>query len=402
MKALAILPPDRWMEINLLDTLREHYCDDVQVFHYPGGMGRLGSRAWRTKRDELNEDLLGCARRLQSAGRLDFMFFIVYDDFLMASTAEQLRALRVPMVNYHVDMAFQWYRVIRTASYFDVLAVAQLTNVEHLRPYNSNIEWMPMAANPSFYSARASKVAGYQHDVSFVGSFNPYRRALLAACVQAGIKPVVFGRGWTSEAPIDYGFEWDWYKIVHDLRHYALPRWRAEGIQSLSGPIRRKIARRRSFQDLVGPDFQLPCRDEALPEIFRSSRVNLGFSDTGWHSTDDVVGSRNLQCRLRDFEVPMSGGFYLVQKAPDHGEYYKLGSEIETWSSADELCDKVQYYLQHQREAERIREAGKKRVLESHTWQHRFDRLFQRLHTGQTSPHVSHGLSPDVPAKIHA
>src|SRR5262245_58200779 len=397
MKALAILPPDRWIDINLLDTLREHYCDDIQVFHYPG-MGRLGSQAWREKRDELNADLLRCARRLRSAGRLDFMFFIVYDDFLMVNTAEQLRALRVPMVNYHVDMAFQWYRVIRTAPYFDVLAVAQLTNVEHLRPYNSNIEWMPMAANPSFYNARASKVAGYRYDVSFVGSFNPYRRALLATCVEEGIKPVVFGRGWRSDAPIDYSFEWDWYKIAHDLRHYAMPRWRAEGIRSLSGPILRKLARRHTFQELVGPDFQLPCRDEALPEIFRGSHVNLGFSDTGWHSTDGVVNSGNLQCRLRDFEVPMSGGFYLVQKAPDHGEYYKLGNEIETWSSADELADKVLYYLQHQQETERIREAGKKRVLESHTWQHRFNRLFQRLRSCPNALHSIHSPSPDPPA----
>ena len=379
MKALAVLPPDRWIEINLLDTLREHYCDDLQVFHYPGGMGRLGSQAWRAKRDELNADLLHCARRLRSADHLDFMFFIVYDDFLNVDTAEQLRALRVPMVNYHVDMAFQWYRVIRTAPYFDVLAVAQMTNVEHLRSYNSNIEWMPMAANPSFYSARASNVVGYRHDVSFVGSFNPYRRALLAACVQEGIKPDVFGRGWSCNAPSEYSFEWDWYKVAHDLRYYAIPRWRAEGIQSLTGPILRKLARRHDFQELVGPDFQLPCNDEALPEIFRASHVNLGFSDTGWHSADDIMKSGNLQCRLRDFEVPMSGGFYLVQEAPDHREYYDFGKEIETWSDPRELVDKMAYYLNNKQSAERVREAGKKRALGNHTWKHRFDNLFRRV-----------------------
>jgi spore maturation protein CgeB len=379
MKALAVLPPDRWMEINLLETLREHYCDDLQVFHYPGGMGRLGSQAWRAKRDELNADLLRCARRLRSAGCLDFIFFIVYDDFLNVDTAEQLRALRVPMVNYHVDMAFQWYRVIRTAPYFDVVAVAQMTNVDHLKPYNSNIEWMPMAANPSFYSARAAKVVGYRHDVSFVGSFNPYRRALLAACVQDGIKPVVFGRGWRGDTSSEYSFEWDWYKVMHDIRHYAIPRWRAEGIQSLTGPIMRKLARRHEFQELVGPDFQLPCSDEALPEIFRASHVNLGFSDTGWHSAADIVRSGNLQCRLRDFEVPMSGGFYLVQEAPNHREYYEFGKEIETWSDPRELVDKIAYYLKNKQSAERVREAGKKRALGSHTWKHRFDNLFRRM-----------------------
>ncbi|HET9846624.1 MAG TPA: glycosyltransferase, partial [Nitrospira sp.] len=74
----------------------------------------------------------------------------------------------------------------------------------------------------------------------------------------------------------------------------------------------------------------------------------------------------------------MSGGFYLVQQAPDHGDYYRLGREIETWSHPDELIDKTLFYVSHPKEAERIREAGHARVLECHTWKHRFDQLFQR------------------------
>ena len=72
----------------------------------------------------------------------------------------------------------------------------------------------------------------------------------------------------------------------------------------------------------------------------------------------------------------MSGGFYLVQEAPDHAEYYRLGHEIETWSDADELVDKALFYSRHPREAERIRDAGHARALGCHTWKHRFDRLF--------------------------
>ena len=75
----------------------------------------------------------------------------------------------------------------------------------------------------------------------------------------------------------------------------------------------------------------------------------------------------------------MSGGFYLVQEAPGHAEYYKIGQEIETWKDADELNDKLSYYAKNTAAALRIREAGKRRALESHTWQHRFDGLFEKL-----------------------
>jgi len=379
MRALAVLPPDPWMEINLLATLRQHYCDELHIFTYPGGMGQLGSTIWRAQRDELNHRLLVLARSLKASGRLDLIFCIVYDDFLLVETAKQLRDLGVPMVNYHVDMAFQWYRVIRTAPYFDVLAVAQLTNAEHLTSSCQEIHWMPMAANPDFYFRNVAQLPNYEHGVSFIGSFNPFRRALLAECVSKGIRPVVFGRGWQSESPSPYRFDWDLHKVFHDLRYYALARWKAEGCESFLGPLRRKFSRKFPFHELGGADLRGPCDDASLPMVFNQSQVNLGFSDTGWHSETSVRQSKNLQCRLRDFEVPMAGGFYLVQEAPDHAQYYKIGEEIVSWSEPGDFIEKVLFYLRNERAAARIREAGQKRVLGEHTWQHRFDRLFARL-----------------------
>lgn len=379
MKVLAVLPPDRWIDINILETLRRHYCDDLQIFHYPGGMGQLGSKIWRVDRNVLNDRLVEVARELKMSGRLDLIFCLVYDDFLRIDTAEKLRGLGVPMINYHVDMAFQWYRVVRTASYFDILAVAQMTNAEHLQPYNPNIVWVPMAANPDFYCMRSSSIPRYQYPVSFVGSFNPYRRALLAQCVKSGQQPVVFGRGWDEDLPNEHRFDWDWYKVFHDLRYYTVPRWRGEGLQSVTGPLMRKLARRHHFRSLPGLVFYPPCQDEQLPVIVRSSKVNLGFSDTGWHKEERVIPSGNLQSRLRDFEVPMSGGFYLAQEVPEHRDHYNLGMEIETWSQPDELVDKVRFYTLNERAAERIRVAGQRRALEAHTWKHRFDSLFRHL-----------------------
>jgi spore maturation protein CgeB len=125
-----------------------------------------------------------------------------------------------------------------------------------------------------------------------------------------------------------------------------------------------------------GADVQGPCEEKALSDIFAESQVNLGFSDTGWHSGTGIRASKNLQCRLRDFEVPMAGGFYLVQEAPDHAEYFRIGEEIVTWTEPREFIEKARYYIGHPDAADRVRYAGQKRVLEHHTWKHRFDRLF--------------------------
>lgn len=382
MKALAVLPPDRWMQINLVQTLEQHYCEALRIFYYPSGMGELGSKHWRAKRDRLNRELIDFARRLKSSGELDFIFLIVYDDFLLVETAKKLQSLAVPMVNYHVDMVFQWYRVIRTAPYMTALAVAQLANVEHLRPYAARIEWMPMAANPDFYGTRGEERNGYRHDVSFIGSFDPYRRAFLAECVKSGLAPVVYGKGWETPGTNQYRFPWDFYKIFHDLRYYGWPRFHAEGPVWISRALSRKLARNHRFDALDGVEVAGPCTDEEMPNIFRSTKINLGFSDTGWHNSIKVVRSGMRQCRLRDFEVPMAGGFYLAQEVPDHHEYYKVGQEIETWSEPGELAEKAAFYIRNPPAAERIRKAGTKRALDRHTWRHRFDRLFRTLAIG--------------------
>ena len=64
----------------------------------------LGDEAYAESLAE-HRRLIRAACALKAAGELDLLFCIVYDDFLTVETAQQLRQLGVPMVNYHVDMA---------------------------------------------------------------------------------------------------------------------------------------------------------------------------------------------------------------------------------------------------------------------------------------------------------
>src|SRR5262249_41029699 len=116
--------------------------------------------------------------------------------------------------------------------------------------------------------------------------------------------------------------------------------------------------------------------DSRLASLFRNSEINLGFTRMlGLES-----GSRgNNQVKLRDFEVPLAGGFYLVEEAPDHRELFDVGHEIVTWQSTEELIDKSRYYLAHESERREIAAAGRRRALRDHTWAKRFGDLFHTL-----------------------
>lgn len=110
--------------------------------------------------------------------------------------------------------------------------------------------------------------------------------------------------------------------------------------------------------------------------LFRNSKINLGFTRM---IGDDPHQTGVNQVKLRDFEVPMAGGFYLVEKAPDYEELFKPGFEVETWRTPGELLDKIRYYLDHPKERAMIAEAGLKRARAQHAWSHRFEALFAEL-----------------------
>ena len=85
------------------------------------------------------------------------------------------------------------------------------------------------------------------------------------------------------------------------------------------------------------------------------------------------------QVKLRDFEVPLAGGFYLVERVAEYEEFFRPGVEVETWETVDELIDKIRYYLDHDAERRQIAEAGRRRAVAEHTWDKRFAMLFREL-----------------------
>ncbi|MES4784840.1 MAG: hypothetical protein C4294_02360 [Nitrospiraceae bacterium] len=104
--------------------------------------------------------------------------------------------------------------------------------------------------------------------------------------------------------------------------------------------------------------------------------MSLGFSSV---AEIPASGPPIKQVRLRDFEAPMSGAFYLVEYFEELAEFFEPGKEIVCFNDAGELVDKVRYYLAHENERERIRRAGVSRCRNEHTWHKRFEMVFKQI-----------------------
>jgi SAM-dependent methyltransferase len=105
---------------------------------------------------------------------------------------------------------------------------------------------------------------------------------------------------------------------------------------------------------------------------------------------------------MRVFEATRAGTLLLTERSPNLDRYFKLGEEIETYSSFDELVSKINFYASPQNEAarRRVAEAGLRRVRESHLIEHRAAWLEGILDTHLGSGTKPAPASPHEPARI--
>ena len=80
-----------------------------------------------------------------------------------------------------------------------------------------------------------------------------------------------------------------------------------------------------------------------------------------------------LNCRA--FEIAACGGFQLVTHVPVLAEHFEPDVEVATYRSAEELIEKIRYFLKRPEAALDIAHKGQIRAHSDHTYEHRLDEL---------------------------
>jgi spore maturation protein CgeB len=104
-----------------------------------------------------------------------------------------------------------------------------------------------------------------------------------------------------------------------------------------------------------------PVSNEEVTRIIRESVISLNFANSQGES----------QIKARTFEVPGAGGFLLTESAPSLEKFYLPGQEIVIFDGLDDLAAKVEHYLKSPEQRDAIAQAGFKRTMTEHTYEHR-------------------------------
>ena len=181
--------------------------------------------------------------------------------------------------------------------------------------------------NASYFPFGSNHIKAYnhnkEHDVLFVGSADMRRIFLLEHLLEFNLK--VYGSKWKRNHSI----------ISQKLNDIIIDR---------------------------------PIWGDALYQEISRSKIILNITRSTFYGTETGVN-------LRIFESLAAQSFLLTDYTPELAELFKVGQEIETYSSAEELRDKVNYYLQHDNKRIKIAQKGYEKFLESYTWKIRLTEL---------------------------
>ena len=90
-----------------------------------------------------------------------------------------------------------------------------------------------------------------------------------------------------------------------------------------------------------------------------------------------MTEGNSINCRT--FEIAGAEGLQIMEYRQAIEDCFEPGKEIVTYSSMDELKEKVDLYRKDVAAARAIREAAGKRVLAEHTYRHRLESILDTL-----------------------
>jgi len=249
---------------------------------------------------------------------------------------QRIRALGATTVIWYSDDPYYTDVTKLTAPHYDLVFTNELSCVDYYRKQGcAHVHHLPLAVELSEFCPMRVHT-GYFSDICFIGSAYWYRVGFFDK-----IAPYLASKHIRI-------FGWWWQRLTH--------------------------------YPLLAPSI---CTEWLAPEetarYYNGAKIVINLH----RSPDDETFNQNssrvaaLSINPRTFEICGTGAFQLTDERNDLTQFYSPGHDLATYSSAEDLVQKIEYYLQHEEERNEIALRGLQKTAREHTFDHRVAAMLQ-------------------------
>lgn len=313
---------------------------------------RSALESWRARTWEAVEAFL---RRQPAQKPVDLFIGYLYPKQVDVLAIRELQRRGIPCVNFFCDNVREFAKVPKEYQPFALHWVPEFEAVSMYRDAGLSYIHAPM---PCWISPALRQAPCLETEpATFIGSADILRRDLLGRALNGGADFVVRGPGWTAIADTNGSrLPRSLRRIIHNQLDFVKERGLAElfwktqtRIWPLNSPV---IDESRIKTPVFGGDYV---------RVTRESTVTIGVNRVP--TTKRPIRRPLVYSRLRDIEAPMMGACYLTEWTQGLEHMYDLGTEIESYRTAEELVTKLnQLHLDPARRAA-MRQRAQRRAL---------------------------------------
>ncbi|MFC5653488.1 glycosyltransferase [Paenibacillus solisilvae] len=247
---------------------------------------------------------------------------------------DQIRAMGIQTAIWFADDPYVTEETITIAPRYDAVLTHELSTVQlYLDLGCRSVHYMPLAVHPGWFKPMRVEEK-YRSDICFIGQAFWNRVELFDA-----LAPYLAGK-----RVFIAGGLWDRMKNYSMLKPFIRMGW-------------------------------LPVEESIRYYNGAKIVINLHRTTEAGSDNRNTLNLPGRSINPRTYEIAACGTLQLTDQREDLPHYYRVGLELDTFKTAEELQSKMAYYLKHEDERRAMALRGLRRTLQEHTFTTRVQQL---------------------------
>ena len=292
------------------------------------------------------------------------------EEILYISTLKEIKKSGIPTLLFCPDNLLAPFNHENIANLFDLVWLTSKETKYLFDKWGCRSVFLPYAANPYLYKP------DYSMDeisaLGFIGTPHGTRMDHINTLVDAGIHVVVHTASTNMQQPIVSTSAKNYVKAVKNYVRYPIGR------KLLVASVIDKSKKRMFHLDNPCLQIEKPVPFAEMAKYSCAYAAMLSFTDA--RSTGVLTHPVPI-INLRHFELPMSGALQFTTYSDELASYFEENKEIILCRDRNEYIEKARYWLQDKNESKRkqMKIAARNRAVREHTWNNRFQTIFELL-----------------------